>query len=252
VDELSHGSFSATLGFPLQTTGIPMNEHRYPVGILGAGEIGATLGELLAQAGHEVMLSSRDPAARADQAAALGCRIGTLEEAAAFGEVVIAALPLNALDEIPAGALAGKVVIDTMNYYPPRDGAIAAFDEYRTTTSEQVAQHLSGARVVKGFNAILAYDLPREERPPVEGGRRALPLAGDDDEAKARVAALYAQLDFDVLDAGPLADSWRFERAKPAYCIPLSLVQLRAALAAAERDKELPHGSWRRKPRQDL
>jgi 8-hydroxy-5-deazaflavin:NADPH oxidoreductase len=228
-----------------------MNEHRYPVGILGAGEIGATLGKLLAQAGHEVMLSSRDPAARADQAAASGCRIGTLEEAATFGEVVIVALPLNAVDQIPPGTLAGKVVIDTMNYYPARDGDIAAFDEHRMATSEHVARRLSGARVVKGFNAILAYDLPREERPEVEGGRRALPLAGDDTEAKARVAALYAQLDFDVLDAGSLADSWRFERAKPAYCIPLSLTQLRAALAAAERDKELPHGSWRRKPRQD-
>ncbi|HTR08416.1 MAG TPA: NAD(P)-binding domain-containing protein [Paraburkholderia sp.] len=228
-----------------------MNEHRYPVGILGAGEIGSALGELLAQAGYEVMLSSRHPEARADQAAALGCRIGTLEEAAAFGEVVIAALPLNALGEIPASALAGKVVIDTMNYYPPRDGAIAAFDEYRSTTSERVARHLSGARVVKAFNAILAYDLPRDTRPPIEDGRRALPVAADDEEAKALVAGMHAQLDFDVLDAGSLADSWRFERAKPAYCIPLNRVQLRAALAAAERDKELPHGSWRRKPRLD-
>ncbi|CAG9273641.1 NADPH-dependent F420 reductase [Paraburkholderia unamae] len=228
-----------------------MNEPRLSVGILGAGEIGAALGELLAQAGHEVMLSSRHPEARAGQAAALGCRIGTLDEAATFGDVVIAALPLNALDEIPASALAGKVVIDTMNYYAARDGAIAAFDEHRETTSGRVAQRLSGARVVKAFNAILAYDLPRGERPPIEGGRRALPVAGDDGEAKALVAALHAQLDFDAIDAGPLAESWRFERAKPAYCIPLNPTQLRAALAAAERDKELPHGSWRRKPRPD-
>lgn len=231
-----------------------MNEHRelhFRVGMLGAGEIGSALGRLLAQAGHDVMLSSRHPEARAQEAAALDCRIGTLEEAAAFGEVVIAALPLLALGEIPARPLAGKVVIDTMNYYPPRDGAIAAFDEHRMTTSEYVAQHLKDARVVKAFNAILAYDLPREERPPIEGGRRALPVAGDDDAAKALVAALHAQLDFDVLDAGSLAESWRFERAKPAYCIPLSHTQLGAALAAAERDKELPHGSWRRKPRPD-
>jgi 8-hydroxy-5-deazaflavin:NADPH oxidoreductase len=228
-----------------------MNDPQFSVGILGAGEIGSALGELLAKAGHEVMLSSRDPKARAQQANALGCRIGTLAEAAAFGQIVIAALPLNALHEIPASALAGKVVVDTMNYYPPRDGAMAEFDEYRTTTSEHVARRLSGARVVKAFNAILAYDLPREERPPIEDGRRALPVAGDDGEAKALVAALHAQLDFDVLDAGSLADSWRFERAKPAYCIPLSSTQLRAALAAAEREKELPHGSWRRKPRAD-
>ena len=224
-------------------------EHRLTVGILGAGEIGSTLGKLLAQAGHEVMLSSRHPEARAREAAALGCGIGTLKEAAAFGEIVIAALPLAALGEIPVKTLAGKVVIDTMNYYPARDGDIAAFDEYRATTSERVAQQLNGARVVKAFSAILAYDLPREERPTVEGGRRALPIAGDDEEAKALVAALHAQLDFDVLDTGSLAASWRFERAKPAYCVPLNHTQLRAALSAAERDKELPHGSWRRKPR---
>ncbi|WP_245639778.1 NADPH-dependent F420 reductase [Paraburkholderia heleia] len=228
-----------------------MNEHRLAVGIFGAGEIGSTLGKLLAQAGHEVMLSSRDPKARAGEAAALGCGIGTLEQAAAFGEIVIAALPLGALGEIPVNTLAGKVVIDTMNYYPARDGAIAAFDEHREATSERVARQLKGARVVKAFSAILAYDLPREERPPVEGGRRALPVAGNDEAAKALVAALHAQLDFDVLDAGALADSWRFERAKPAYCIPLNHAQLRAALGAAERDKELPHGSWRRKARQD-
>ena len=226
-------------------------EHRLAVGILGAGEIGSTLGKLLTQAGHEVMLSSRHPEARVREAAALGCGIGTLEEAGTFGEIVIAALPLSALGEIPVKTLAGKVVIDTMNYYPARDGAIAAFDEYRATTSERVAQQLNGARVVKAFSAILAYDLPREERPTVEGGRRALPIAGDDEEAKALVAALHAQLDFDVIDTGSLADSWRFERAKPAYCIPLNHTQLRTALAAAERDKELPHGSWRRKPRPD-
>lgn len=226
-----------------------MNENRFQVGILGAGELASALGELLAQAGHKVMLSSRHPEARTAQAAALGCRIGTLEEAAAFGEVVIASLPLNALEALPASALAGKVVIDTMNYYPARDGAIAAFDEHRATTSERVAQHWRGARVVKAFNAILAYDLPRDTRPPIDEGRRALPVASDDRDAKSLVAALHAELDFDMLDTGALADSWRFERAKPAYCIPLNLVQLRAALAAAERDKELPHGSWRRKPR---
>lgn len=226
-----------------------MKQTPFNIGILGAGEIGATLGGLLSKLGYAVMLSSRHPDTLAARAQALGCRAGSMEEAAAFGELVIAALPLKALGDIPASRLAGKIVIDTMNYYPDREGGIAELDERRTTTSELVARHLNQSRVIKAFNAILAYDLPWEERPPVDGGRRALPIAGDDPAAKAVVAGLYEALGFDALDAGPLADSWRFERAKPAYCIPLNLAQLREALAAAERQKELPHGSWRRKPR---
>jgi 8-hydroxy-5-deazaflavin:NADPH oxidoreductase len=221
-----------------------MSEDQYTVGILGAGEIGGSLGELLAQAGHEVMISSRHLQERREQAAALGCRMGTLTEAAAFGEVVIIALPPGAFVDIPVSALAGKVVVDATNYYPTRDGAIPELDERRTTTSERLAQRLPGARLVKAFNSILAMDLPRKGRPPIEGGLRALPIAGDDAAAKALVTEMHAQLGFDVLDTGGLADSWRFERAKPGYCIPLNVDQLRAALNTAERDKELPHRSW--------
>ena len=221
-------------------------EQRFRIGILGAGAIGGTLGDLLAKIGHSVMLSSRHPDAIASRTAGLGCRVGTINEASDFGDIVIAALPLRALGDISARALASKVVVDTMNYYPERDGAIADFDEHRTTTSQRVARHLDSSKLVKAFNAILAYDLPYDQRPLVEGGRRALPIAGDDAVAKALVSGLHASLDFDVLDTGTLADSWRFERAKPAYCIPLNIQQLRSALTSAERDKELPHGSWRR------
>jgi predicted dinucleotide-binding enzyme len=221
-------------------------EQHFRIGILGAGAIGGTLGGLLAKIGHSVMLSSRHPDSIASHSASLGCSVGTIDEASDFGEIVITALPLCALGDISAEALASKVVVDTMNYYRGRDGAIAEIDEHRATTSERVARHLDSSRLVKAFNAILASDLPYEQRPLVEGGRRALPIAGDDATAKALVAGLHASLDFDVLDAGALADSWRFERAKPAYCIPLNIQQLHVAIASAERDKELPHGSWRR------
>ena len=100
---------------------------------------------------------------------------------------------------------------------------------------------------MKAFNAILARDLPLDARPPIASGhRRALPLAGADPRDKALAAQLHEQFGFDVVDAGPLADSWRFERAKPAYCLPLDDPALRAALAAAERNVELTEGSWRR------
>ena len=120
-----------------------------------------------------------------------------------------------------------------------------AYQEHRT--SELVAQHLPGARVVKAFNAIMAMDLPAAGRPPVTSGRRALPLAGDDAEAKKIVVQLYNEFGFDALDAGTLSESWRFERAKPGYCTVLNMEELRAAIAAATREFELPHRSWQRR-----
>lgn len=215
------------------------------IGILGAGFIGGALAKLATDRGHEVMLSSRHPEALAGQAARIGCAAGRLDQAAGFGELCVLAVPLFARDGLPAGALAGKVVVDAMNYYPDRDGAIDVLDRRSTTTSELVASHLPGARLVKAFNAILARDLPDDARPPVASGRRALPVAGNDPAAVEVVAALHDAFGFDVLDAGPLADSWRFERAKPAYCVPLDRAGLQRALDAAERDKEQPDGSWR-------
>ncbi len=98
---------------------------------------------------------------------------------------------------------------------------------------------------MKTFNAILAKDLEKDGRPSGAADRRALPVAGDDRDAKAQVIRLVDQLGFDPVDAGSLAESWRFERAKPAYCIPLDARQLVQALAAARRDVDLPFGSWR-------
>ncbi len=215
------------------------------IGILGAGFIGGALAKLATDRGHSVTISSRHPETLADQAARIGCEAGSLDQAAGFGEICVLAIPLLALGAIPAAALAGKIVIDAMNYYPQRDGAIAVLDQRQTTTSELVASHLPKARLVKAFNAILARDLPDDARPPVATGRRALPIAGNDPAAIDVVAALHDAFGFDVLDTGPLADSWRFERAKPAYCIPLDRTGLMRALDAAVRDKELPDGSWR-------
>jgi predicted dinucleotide-binding enzyme len=216
------------------------------IGILGAGLIGGVLAKLASDRGHEVMLSSRHADTLAGLAAEIGCRTGTPVEGAGFGELCVLAVPLTALDSLPVSALAGKVVIDAMNYYPERDGAIAALDERTITTSELVSARLPGARLVKAFNAILARDLPDDSRAPVLLGRRALAIAGNDKGANRMVAELHEAFGFEALDTGPLADSWRFERAKPAYCVPLDRAGLQRALDAATRDGELPHGSWRR------
>ncbi len=217
------------------------------IGIIGAGHIGQAIARLAVANGHEVKISnSRGPETLTDIARKIGCSAGTSEEAGGFGPVAVITVPFVNLFKIDPAPLAGRIVIDTNNYYPDRDGRIAARDLLQTTTSAMVAKHFAASKVVKAFNAILAADLETPAPMPIVGQRRALPIAGDDVEAKQVVAELQDEFGFDTVDAGSLADSWRFERAKPAYCIPLDRAGLIAALAKAERDVELPHGSWRR------
>ncbi|PAU74527.1 NADPH-dependent F420 reductase [Halomonas salipaludis] len=217
------------------------------IGVIGAGHIGQALAKLAVAHENAVMISnSRGPETLKVLAADIGCSAGTSADAAAFGEVVILTVPFKKVFEIKSTLLEGKIVIDTNNYYPERDGRVTELDELRTTTSAMVARHFPGACVVKAFNAILAADLQIESINSFGSAKRSLPIAGDDKQAKQIVARLHHQFGFDVVDVGSLEDSWRFERAKPAYCIPLDVAGLKDAINKAERDIELPHGSWRR------
>jgi predicted dinucleotide-binding enzyme len=216
------------------------------VGIIGAGFIARALAQNLMRAGHDVMLSnSRGPQSLRSAAAALKCKVGTVGEAAAYGEVVALAIPMSGWRDLPAEALAGKVVVDIMNHYPERDGPIPELEQ-GLGTSELIARQLPGARVVKAFNAIMANDLQNNPRPAGAPDRKALPIAGDDAQAKAQVAALVEQVGFDAVDAGPLVEGWRFERARPAYCIPMDRATLSATLAASRREQFMGEYSWRR------
>lgn len=215
------------------------------VGIIGAGQVGQALARRAIVAGHEVTLAnSRAPETIYDLAATIGCAAARAGDVPALSELVVLAIPFAAVFTLAPGLLAGRIVADANNYYPDRDGRIAALDSRSTTTSEMVARHFPAATVVKAFNAILARDL---RAPPVlpGGSRRALPIAGDDEGACAQVAALHGSLGYGAVDVGPLAEGWRFERAKPAYCVPLDRAGLVAALDAAVRDVDLPEGSWR-------
>lgn len=206
------------------------------IGIIGAGFVGRAIGKLAVRAGHQAMLSnSRGPQTLFSLRPGLGCEIGTVAEAMAFGEIVVVAVPLLAYRTLPAAPLAGKLVIDADNYYPERDGAVPELDRNETTTSEMLARHLPGARLVKAFNAIPMGDLERDGRPAGTPGRRALPIAGDDATAKAVVAELIDSFGFDVVDAGALAEGWRFERGRPAYCVPLDRETLAKTLAGTNR-----------------
>lgn len=218
------------------------------VGIIGAGFIGRAVAQLALKAGHSVMLSnSRGPHTMSSVLSGIsGCEVGTAEEAARFGEVVLVAIPFEHYASIDPEWLAGKTLWDANNYYPDRDGHIAVLDRFETTTSRLLAEHFAQSRVVKVFNAILAQDLLQDGRPQAAPDRRALPIATDDAQARAQVIEFLDQVGFDAVDGGGLDQSWRFERAKPAYCVPLDQPGLSAALAAAEREVELPLGSWRR------
>ena len=215
------------------------------IGIIGAGFIGRALAAHAVRNGHEVMISnSRGPHTLRSAAVALRCKVGTAEEAAEFGELVFLAVPMSAWREIPVAPLTGKVVVDVNNHYPDRDGPIEGLE--RLTTSELIACHLPQSKVVKAFNAIMANDLANDGRPAGAAGRRALPMAGDDADAKALVAGLIERFGFDVVDAGPLAEGWRFERARPAYCVALDRAALAATLAATTREGFVGEYSWRK------
>ena len=190
------------------------------IGIIGAGFVGRAIAKLATEADHTVMLSnSRGPQTLFTQRYGLGTEVGTVEEAAEFGDIVVVAIPLAAYRTVPAAPLAGKVVLDANNYYPDRDGRIAELDSNEATTSELLARHLPASRIVKAFNAITMGDLEKDGRPAGSPGRRALPLAGDDAEGKVIVAGLYDAFGFDTVDAGALSEGWRFERGTPAYCV---------------------------------
>lgn len=181
------------------------------IGIIGAGNIGATAARLFVKAGDEIAISnSRGPETLAALVEALGesARATTPAGAADFGDVVLIAVPFKAYIALPAGELRGKITIDATNYYPSRDGHFAQLDAGETTSSELVASHLPGARVVKAFNTIWSEHLRAQAKvsTPLER-RRAIFIAGDDAEAKRIVTELIESIGFGAVDTGTLTDS---------------------------------------------
>ena len=211
------------------------------VGFIGAGNIGSALARHFLRTGRQVVLSnSRGPQTLTELIDELGpaARAATPAEAAAAGDVVVVTIPLKAYASVPAEPLAGKVVLDTNNYHPQRDGQFAELDNETTTSSELLQQHLPAAFVVKAFNAIAAPHLAVDGRPRDDEHRRALPIAGDDRDAKDLVTSLTDEIEYDVVDAGLLAEGWRFQPGTWAYAVPLTVAELSDALARAKRRRD--------------
>jgi 8-hydroxy-5-deazaflavin:NADPH oxidoreductase len=205
------------------------------IGIIGAGKIGGTLARHFVGVGHEVAVSnSRGPATLEDLVAELGERAKavTVDDAARFGDVVLVSVPFGRYRELPTDGVAGKVVIDTNNYYPGRDGHFEELDSDGTTSSELLQAHLPDARVVKAFNAIYWQHLRDLGRPSGDPERIGIPISADDEEAKRTVSELIDQIGFDAVDAGTLADGRKHQPGSPVYTADLPTGELRASLVS--------------------
>jgi 8-hydroxy-5-deazaflavin:NADPH oxidoreductase len=190
------------------------------IGLIGSGHIGSTVARLAVDAGYDVVLSnSRGPETLADLVRELGprARAATADEAAAAGDTVVVTVPLKAYRQVPVEPLRGKVVIDTNNYYPDRDGHIAELDDETTTTSELLQAHLPESHVVKAFNNISFVHLGALARPSSSPERSVLAIAGDDAAAKRTVTEFLDSIGYDAYDVGPLAEGWRYQRDTAAY-----------------------------------
>lgn len=206
------------------------------IGILGVGAIGATLTQRLSAAGHEVKVAnSRGPETIPAEVFAVGGRAVQASEVVAGVEALIVSIPLSRIpdvrplvDELPAGA----VLLDTSNYYPMRDGQIAALDGGQVE-SRWVAEQLGGRPLVKAWNAITAGSFNRKASVAGSPDRLAIPVAADADDDRALGISLVGDTGFDGFDAGTLDDSWRQQPGTPSYCTDLGRDELRAALAAA-------------------
>ena len=208
------------------------------IGLIGAGHIGSQLARLGVKHGYDVIISnSRGPESLSALVAELGprARAATAADAAKAGDIVVVTVPLKNYRQVPVAPLAGKIVIDTNNYYPQRDGHIPELDNESTTTAELLQAHLPTSKVVKAFNHIYAAELTTDGQPAGSKNRRALVIAGDDTLAKATVTRLLDAFGYDAVDAGPLKEGWRIQRDTPGYGPRRTAEELRKDLLAATR-----------------
>ncbi len=204
------------------------------IGIIGSGRIGGTVGTLLARAGYEVLFSSRHPETLTDLVRTAGPKacVGTVREAVAFGDVVVLSIPFKAIPDLDAGvkdSLKGKIVLDTANPYPSRDGAIA--EEARKDPGGMgrvVARLLPGARIVRAFNTVYSEDLRKTVN--ARGEKIGIPLAGDDEEAVRAAIELVERAGLEPVYVGDLGSSRLFDVGTPVYATSASAREIRERL----------------------
>ena len=207
------------------------------IGIVGAGQVGAVLARRLVAVGDTVKVAnSRGPHTLARFAAETGAEPAVVAEVARGVDVLIVAIPLGRVAELPSSVMAAlpadATVIDTGNYVPPRDGRIARIEKGAPETA-WVAERL-GAPVVKAFNNITDHSLAVGGKAQGAPDRIALPVSGDDPTRRSAAMRLVESLGFDAYDAGSLAESWRQQIGQAAYCTDPTRAQLQRMLAGAD------------------
>lgn len=215
------------------------------IGIIGSGQIGASLARRLSELGHEVSIAnSRGPNSLADFAAETGVKAVTTHEAARSGEIVFVAVQTGKIPSLPKDLFdqvaSHVVVVDTGNYYPQeRDGRIEPIED-GLVESQWVANEL-GRPVLKAINTLHWLSLLNEGQAAGTDQRIAIPVAGDDDEAKAKLIRLFDELGFDGVDAGRLDESWRQQPGTPVYAANLNAQDAQKAIrdASPERPPEM-------------
>jgi predicted dinucleotide-binding enzyme len=208
------------------------------IGVIGAGHIGRNFSLAAIAKGYDIVIAnSRGPETIADLVAELGprARAATAAEASAAGEFAVVAIPLPGTPGVPVEPLAGKVVIDTCNYFRKRDGAFPEIDSGELTVPGYLQAHLPTSKVVRAFNMIDAAQIVSDGTPEGTPDRRALALAGDDPAARQLVADLYNEFGFDPIDIGGLEEAWRLDVDQPTFVVRQNAEQLRANLAKAKR-----------------
>lgn len=235
---LAAGTILATLaaaGLPPLGQDAHAQSGSLKIGIIGTGKIGGALAELWAKAGHELVISSRHPAQLQPLAKRLGpkVRAGTPQEAAAFGQVILISVPYGALPQVGrdnAAALKGKVVLETGNPYPQRDGDMAQTARAKGTGVAS-AEYLPGVRLVRAFTSIPHFALLSEAH---RGGERlGVPLAADDQEALAVAVRLVRDAGFESVVVGPLARAKDFDVGSPVFGRALTAREVRQGLGLA-------------------
>ena len=211
---------------------VPRTSKPMKIGIIGTGEIGGALARHWSAAGHQLVISSRHPEQLQAFAKELGpnVKVGTPREAAAFGDVVMMAVPCGALPQVGrdyATELKGKVVLDAGNPYPSRDGDMAVRDRQRGTGVAS-AEYLPGTRLVRAFNAINSGPLERDAFHKPE--RLGIPLAADDPEAMKIAEQLVSDAGFDPVPVGKLSRAREFDYGTPVYVRGMTAAELRKAL----------------------
>ena len=208
------------------------------IGFIGSGHIGSQVARAAISAGYDVVMSnSRGPETLTELVADLGpkARAATAAEAASSADFAVVTVPLKAYKQVPVAELAGKIVIDTNNYYFERDGRIESIENGTDTVTGLLQAHLPESHVAKGFNHIEFGHITSQAQPTGSENRRALATASDFADAAALAERFFDEVGFDTVSSGPLSESWRSDRGQPAYGPRFTREELAEKLAEAKR-----------------